>query len=228
MSTLTPSRKKAKESAAIGARLRDAREAIGLSQAELGRRLGGRGQAAIAAYENARNVIPLALIPQICRELNVRMEWLLEGTDPRTAAEFESILAKRYSENTAKEEAYRALEAVRNVVQEYTQIDDQFSTALRISLSTLERRMREPEGVRVARLSDFVEEFVRIARDLLGPVLTREREQRLDRAFEKLERTRSTAQAPPTPQEKLERATKKLQQFEALRTRKAPRSSKRK
>ncbi len=85
-----------KHAESIGGRLRKAREAAGLSQAELGRRLGGRSQNAVTAYETGRSQLPLSLVVQACRALNVRIEWLLEGSEPRAAADFEKEQIEKY------------------------------------------------------------------------------------------------------------------------------------
>ncbi len=94
-----------RRSSAVGGRLKEAREARGLSQADLGQRIGGRLQSAIAAYESGRNSIPGDLILPICRELSIRAEWLIDGRlpmNPETATD-EAQLFENFPENILKE-----------------------------------------------------------------------------------------------------------------------------
>lgn len=60
-------------------RLRDLRKALGLTQSELGERV-GVGGAAISKIEKGDRGLTEALLRAICREFNVNEEWLQHGS----------------------------------------------------------------------------------------------------------------------------------------------------
>jgi transcriptional regulator with XRE-family HTH domain len=78
------------EAIETGRRLREARELIGLTQAQLGAAIGGRSQQVIDRYESGQSRIPLGVAIRICRELEVRLEWLAEGVGPVLTSEDEA------------------------------------------------------------------------------------------------------------------------------------------
>lgn len=83
------------EAVSIGARLREAREAARLSQAELGLKMGGRSQQTINDYEAGKTSIPLSILLRICPELDVGLEWFIEGLDPGLYSGFKGDQTRR-------------------------------------------------------------------------------------------------------------------------------------
>ena len=74
----------------MGRRLREARELVGMSQAQLGAAVGRRSQQVIDRYESGQSRIPLGVAVRICRELEVRLEWLTGGVGPVLTSEDEA------------------------------------------------------------------------------------------------------------------------------------------
>ena len=83
------------EAASIGARLREAREVARLTQAELGLRIGGRSQQTVNDYEVGKTSIPLSVLLRICPELDVGLEWFVEGLDPGLSSRFKGDQTRR-------------------------------------------------------------------------------------------------------------------------------------
>lgn len=79
-------------------RIKKLRKALDLTQREFGERLGVKGNT-IAQYEIGRNEPGDAVLSLICREFNVREEWLREGTGemfkPAPSAALD-VLAEEY------------------------------------------------------------------------------------------------------------------------------------
>lgn len=63
-------------------RLKDAREKLGISQAELARRLGLRSTGSVGNWESGFRSVPRELV-SLATELKVRPEWLRHGKGPR-------------------------------------------------------------------------------------------------------------------------------------------------
>ena len=63
----------------VGSRIKELRKAKGLTQQEFAERVSSK-QSTIATYESDRNAPSDAVISLICREFNVREEWLRDGT----------------------------------------------------------------------------------------------------------------------------------------------------
>lgn len=73
----------------FGSRLRSARDELGLSQPELGKRLGVSGQT-IKEWEKGRSAPPLGKLDDIARELGRSVEWFFHGeesTSPKPGAD---------------------------------------------------------------------------------------------------------------------------------------------
>jgi len=68
----------------IGQRIKKARENAGLSQEELGRKVGGFSGTAISLYEQGERKISLETITSIAKVLNVTIEELVEGYTEET------------------------------------------------------------------------------------------------------------------------------------------------
>ena len=67
--------------AEIKDRIKKIRKKYGLTQAKFGERIGVK-QNTVAQYEMGRNIPLDSVISLICREFNVREEWLRTGSDP--------------------------------------------------------------------------------------------------------------------------------------------------
>jgi len=65
----------------VGKRIRQAREAVGMTQIQLGSRV-GVSDAAITQYEGGRNLPRLRRLEAIAEVLGVTTEWLLTGGEP--------------------------------------------------------------------------------------------------------------------------------------------------
>lgn len=63
-------------------RLKDAREKLGISQAELARRLGLKSTGSVGNWESGARSVPRELV-SLATELKVRPEWLRHGKGPR-------------------------------------------------------------------------------------------------------------------------------------------------
>lgn len=82
----------------IGERVRCARKTLGLTLEEFGKRIGLKKNS-VSQIENGHNELTDANAVSICREFNVREEWLRDGTgemfEPAAADELDA-LAKEY------------------------------------------------------------------------------------------------------------------------------------
>lgn len=82
----------------IGERVRCARKTLGLTLEEFGKRIGLKKNS-VSQIENGHNELTDANAVSICREFNVREEWLRGGTgdmfEPTASDEFDA-LAKEY------------------------------------------------------------------------------------------------------------------------------------
>jgi transcriptional regulator with XRE-family HTH domain len=83
------------EASSIGAKLREARELARLTQAELGAKIGRRSQRTVSKYEAGESSIPLSVLLKICEELNVGLEWFIEGIGPEFYATFKGDQTRR-------------------------------------------------------------------------------------------------------------------------------------
>lgn len=71
-----------RERVAFGDRLRNAREARGLTQVEASKQLGLRGFTTLSNYEQGRAELPLKLLSEVCRVYRVKIEQLLSDLPP--------------------------------------------------------------------------------------------------------------------------------------------------
>lgn len=82
----------------IGERVRCARKTLGLTLEEFGKRIGLKKNS-VSQIENDHNELTVANAVSICREFNVREEWLRDGTgemfEPAASDELDA-LAKEY------------------------------------------------------------------------------------------------------------------------------------
>jgi len=191
-----PRRKKSESEASlaseVGDRIRQIRESKNLSQRALADRLGKGTQRALANYEAGEALIPSDLARGLCAEFDVNFDWLMTGQGPQKQSE---VIGEAQSRR-AEEEAYRVLKAVREVAGKHAHKSgdpydkpghDPFSTALRLSLSRLEREFATRRGA--SQFAGFLEDFIVTARDLLKKELEAIDEARwdkLDRASDDL------------------------------------------
>ncbi len=70
------SKKKVKE---IGERVREVREALGLDQKVLGKRI-GISQAIISQYENGQTEVSLSFLEYLNKKYRISSDWLIFGT----------------------------------------------------------------------------------------------------------------------------------------------------
>ena len=101
----------------IGERIRSARKAAGMSQEELGRRL-GIGKSSVSEWESGKRPLPMDVMEQISEELNVGVPYLmgwnvaLDG-NPIVSESFSPAaldVARRY--DTLSESAQKLISAV--------------------------------------------------------------------------------------------------------------------
>lgn len=84
-------------------RIKEARKALSLTQTEFGARVGVKGNT-ITNYENGLRTPSDAVIFSICREFNIREDWLRNGTgnmfeDKTKDQELADFVSKIYSED---------------------------------------------------------------------------------------------------------------------------------
>lgn len=95
----------------VGERLRQAREARGLSGEALARRVGYKTQSGIANLENRATGHGGYKLAQIAQELNVSVAWLLKGPDTDDAASIPPFEASDVAQTPTAQESqpnYRA------------------------------------------------------------------------------------------------------------------------
>ncbi|AGL00257.1 helix-turn-helix transcriptional regulator [Desulfoscipio gibsoniae] len=133
-------------------KLKDARESLDMSQAELARKV-GLSQRSITAYEN-ENTIPRGnTIRKLARVLNVSIEYLMndEETDPQANKDkdaFMDIVRENYGSKGAKEaeillEQNKALFAGGDLSQE---AKDAFFEALMVAYVTCKEEAKKTYG----------------------------------------------------------------------------------
>ncbi len=99
----------------IGERIKELRKNLNLNQTEFGKRIGAK-QTTIAGYENKIRTPSEAIIKSICREFNVREEWLRDGIAPMTNESPISI------DEYARQKNMTELE--KSILMEYLDLDD--------------------------------------------------------------------------------------------------------
>lgn len=118
-------------------RIKILRAALHVSQAELGKRLGVTGTA-ISRMEIGNRAITEQMILAICREFNVREEWLRNGSGEMfldlTEDEFAKAAAMLSSDAFA-----------RSLIVEYWKLDEESKQLFRDFIHKLSDHMRELE-----------------------------------------------------------------------------------
>lgn len=99
----------------IGEQIKKLRKSLHLNQTEFGKRIGAK-QTTIAGYENEIRTPNDAIIKSICREFNVREEWLRDGIDPMRNEIPISI------DEYARQKNMTELE--KSIIMEYLDLDD--------------------------------------------------------------------------------------------------------
>jgi len=97
------------DSAAIGRRIREARQLAGISQGDLAKALGMR-QGPVCNIEKGRNAPSAAVLAQICRVIEVRADYLLLGTREVSSGHAHAEIARlrvQISEITRQRDALR-------------------------------------------------------------------------------------------------------------------------
>ena len=99
----------------IGERIKELRKNLNINQTEFGKRIGAK-QTTIAGYENKIRTPSEAIIKSICREFNVKEEWLRDGIAPMSNESPISI------DEYARQKNMTELE--KSIIIEYLDLDD--------------------------------------------------------------------------------------------------------
>lgn len=93
----------------IGERIRNARKAAGMSQEELGRKL-GIGKSSVSEWESGKRPLPMDVMEQISEELNVSVPYLMGW---KVTPEGDAVVSESFSP------------AAMEVARHYDQLSDQ-------------------------------------------------------------------------------------------------------
>lgn len=119
-------------------RLKELRRVLGLKQREVAEKL-GVSLGAVGTWEMGKDPIPRARIYQLCKEFDVRRDWLVNGAgemfEPKPDARLISEFSNQEIYNEALERLFASLppdakEAVRRFAQRY---DERFKYGIPIS-----------------------------------------------------------------------------------------------